>query len=69
MHAIIVVQVLKYDEPYISLVFLVITVIFIQSVYTVNEGAGSALLMLVISSPSPTDITVQVTNTDGSATG
>ena len=42
---------------------------FNQSMYSVNEDAGPAQPALVISNPSSTDITVQVTNTDGSATG
>ena len=46
-----------------------ITVMFNQSMYSVNEDAGPAQPLLVISNPSSTDITVQVTNTDGSATG
>ena len=43
--------------------------IFNQSMYSVNEDAGPVQPVLVISNPSSTDITVQVTNTDGSATG
>ena len=42
---------------------------FNQSMYSVNEDAGLVQPVLVISNPSSTDITVQVTNTDGSATG
>ena len=42
---------------------------FNQSMYNDNEDAGLAQPVLVISNPSSTDITVQVTNTDGSATG
>ena len=42
---------------------------FNQSMYSVNEEAGPARPVLVISNPSSTNITVQVTNTDGSATG
>ena len=42
---------------------------FNQSVYSVNEDAGLVQPVLVISNPSSTDITVQVINTDGSATG
>ena len=42
---------------------------FNQSMYSVNEDAGPAQAVLVISNPSSTDITVQVTNTDGSAIG
>ena len=58
----------KHNVPCISC-FLAITVMFNQSMYSVNEDAGPAQPVLVISNPSSTDITVQVTNTDGSATG
>ena len=37
---------------------------FNQSEYTVNEDAGSAQPVLVISKPLSTDITIQVTSTD-----
>jgi len=37
--------------------------------YSVNENAGPARPTLVLDNPSSTDITVQVTSTDGSATG
>ena len=47
----------------------VITMSFEQSAYSVNEDTGSAQPVLVISNASEVDITVQVTNTDGSATG
>ena len=47
-----------------------ITVMFSQTMYScVNEGAGSAQPVLVLSNPAATDNTVQVTNTDRSATG
>ena len=42
---------------------------FNQSMYRVNEDTGAAQPVLVISNPSSTDFTVQVTNTDGSSTG
>ena len=42
---------------------------FNQSMYSVNEDAGQVQPVLVISNPLSTDITVQVTNTYGSATG
>ena len=42
---------------------------FSETMYSVNEGDGSAVIGLVLSGPSSTDTTVQVTNTDGSATG
>ena len=42
---------------------------FNQSMYNVNEDTGLVQPVLVISNPSSTDTTVQVTNTDGSATG
>ena len=46
-----------------------IIVMFSQTMYSVNEGAGPAQPALVLSRASPTPISVQVTNTDGSATG
>jgi len=42
---------------------------FNQSVYNVDENEGPASLTLVLDNPSSTAFTVQVTNTDGSATG
>ena len=61
------------DIMKVSLIFflflLAITVNFEQSMYSVNENAGPAQPVLVLSNPSSTDITVQVFNTDGSATG
>ena len=42
---------------------------FNQTTYSVNEGAGTAVIGLVLSDPSSTATTVQVFNTDGSATG
>ena len=46
-----------------------ISVMFSETTYSVNEDAESAQIVLVLSHPSSTDITVQVTNTDGSAAG
>ena len=40
-----------------------------QLAYNVNEDAGPAQPVLVLNNPSSTDITIQVTTTDGSATG
>ena len=45
------------------------TVVFSQSAYSVNEDSGQAQPVLVLSNPSSTDITVQVSTTNGSATG
>ena len=42
---------------------------FNQSEYIVNEDAGSAQPVLVISNPLSTDITVQVTSSDVLAIG
>ena len=42
---------------------------FSQSTYSVDEDDGPAQPVLVLSNPSSSTITVQVTNTDGSATG
>ena len=49
--------------------FTAITVMFSETTYSVNEGDGSVEIGLVFSNPSSTATTVQVTNTDGSATG
>ena len=46
-----------------------ITVMFSETTYSVNENAGSAQPVLVLSNPSTSDVTVEVTTTDGSATG
>ena len=45
------------------------TVMFEQTAYRVDEDDGPAPPVLVLSNPSTTDITVQVSTTDGSATG
>ena len=42
---------------------------FNQTMYSVNEFARPAQPALVLSRASPAPIRVQVTNTDGSATG
>ena len=42
---------------------------FNQSVYSVNEDEGAVQLVLVLTSPLSTDVTVEVFNTDGLATG
>ena len=46
-----------------------ITVMFSQSLYSVNEDAGPAQPVLVISNPLLIDITVQVTSSDQSVGG
>ena len=42
---------------------------FNQSMYNVDEDVGPAQLVLVLTNPSSSDITVQVITEDGSATG
>ena len=42
---------------------------FSQIVYSFNEDSGSAQLVLILSNSSSNDITVEVLNIDGSATG
>ena len=49
--------------------FLVSTVSFSQSTYSVNENDGSAQPVLVLSNPSSTDITVRVRDNSNIATG
>ena len=51
-------------------IFLIATnVNFSQSTYSVDEDDGPAQLVLVLSNPSSTDITVEVTSNDITATG
>ena len=42
---------------------------FSETTYSVNENAGPAQPVLVLSNPSSMAFNVTVTNTDGSATG
>ena len=42
---------------------------FSQTMYSVDESAGTIQIGLVLSEPPSTDTTVRVFNTDGSATG
>ena len=42
---------------------------FSESMYSVNESDGSVQIGLVLSGPSSTDTTVEVFDTDGTATG
>ena len=58
----------KHFTYYIT-ISLVITVMFRKSTFSVNEGAGRAQPMLVLSNPSSTDITITVFNTDVTANG
>ena len=51
------------------LLILAPTVNFDQSTYAINEDKGSVQLLLELSNPSTTDITVRVFSRDGSATG
>ena len=46
-----------------------ITVMFSQTMYSVNEDGGPAQPQLVLSNPSSTDVIIRVTNTDRTATG
>ena len=45
------------------------TVGFNQSEYSVDEDDGLAIVVLILSNPLSTDITVLVEDTNGSATG
>ena len=48
---------------------VVATISFNQSMYSVNENEGSIQPVLVLSNPSSTDVTVQVTDEEGTASG
>ena len=45
------------------------TVSFNQLMYTINENEGPAQLTLILSNPSSSDVTVQVSDVRGNATG
>ena len=49
--------------------FTAITVMFSQTMYSVNEGDGSVEIGLVLRGQSSTATTVEVFNTDGTALG
>ena len=49
--------------------YTVITVMLTEMMYNVDEDGGSVQIGLVLSNTLSTDVTVQVSNTDGSATG
>ena len=55
----------------ICCIFLSIAVLvsFVRSTYSVDEDAGPAQLVLVLSNPTSLEFNVTVFNTDGSATG
>ena len=53
----------------LSSILVVIMLMFNQTMYSVTEGAGPAQPVLILSGPSTMAITVNVTNTDGSAIG
>ena len=49
--------------------YVVITVSFNQSTYSVNENSGPVQPVLVLSNPSTIDITVEIMNNDNTAIG
>ena len=51
------------------MLYLAITVMFNHTTHNVDEDAGPAQPGLVLSNPSATAITVEVTSSGGSATG
>ena len=59
----------SWHSIYYIAILLVITVMFRQSTFSVNEGAGRAQLVLVLGNPSSSDITITVFNTDVTAYG
>ena len=49
--------------------FVVTTVFFNNSLYNVNEDNGQVEVTLILSKPSSTDITVTITDIQGTASG
>ena len=55
---------------YINTFYLTVaTISFNESAYTVNENEGQVQPVIVLSNPSSTDVTVRVTDGEGTATG
>ena len=54
---------------YVSVYHTATTVSFNQSMYTVIENEGQVQPVIVLSNPSSTDVTIQVTDGGGTATG
>ena len=54
---------------YYVVCYVVITVSFNQSTYSVNENSGPVQPVLVLSSPSTVNISVQIMNNDNTASG
>ena len=50
-------------------ILIAVIIMFDQTTYSVNEDGGSVQIALVLSRPSSTTVTVEMFNTDGSATG
>ena len=63
-----IIQVTFYLYMTFSHVDITITITFNQSTYNVNEDDGPAQPVLVLSNPSSTNITVQVRDTQNTAT-
>ena len=63
-------KIIKWNDWLLSLYVAPSTCItFNQSAYTANEDDGFVTIVLTLSNPSTTDITVQVSSTNGSAIG
>ena len=61
--------IIQVASNFIETLFVAPTVSFGESAYTVDENNGPALLTVVFSNPSSTDITIKVFTIDGSANG
>ena len=53
----------------VNVYFLAIDVFFNESTYTIDENSTHVQPVLILSNPSSTDITVQVTDNNDTATG
>ena len=52
-----------------TILYVAIDIFFNESIYSVDESSGNVQIVLVLSNPSSTDITVQVTSYNDTATG
>ena len=65
MHSVLCYHIIYY----VSIYHTAATVSFNQSMYIVIENEGPVQPVIVLSNPSSTDVTVQVTDGGGTATG
>ena len=60
---------LVFNIYYLLAIAIAIVIVFNETMYSVHENSGHVQPVLVLSNPTSTDITVQVMDERGTATG